>query len=280
MLMALMVLALTEVSCGSRTGLLQDDGGAAMVDLRRPLLDRGPLLDQLPLDQFWPLDDAAGPCRGATSWGFVTDAPYTKPPNLDREFSGVLAYDGPITVPLASSPLFTREVQLVDDYSGQVQLVLQYYMPPGHQLPVRVGEVYTFILRRRQMFEGQAEALVIRRPTSGLWPLLFAGDPAAYGQALDFDDTLIAPLTLSQRVNPDCGAPSACGAGARTAWLRFRATTGAGISEVELEQNESGAISMMGTDYRAMNVASHIVALPCADESRSHASWFLIAQKY
>lgn len=269
-------LLLASSGCGSRTALQQPHDGALFIHpdaaLARPDSSR-PDSSRPPLDQ-------AATCPAASRWGFVTDAPPTKPTTIDREFTGQLAYHGPITVPLASAPFFDHEIRLLDDYSGQTLLVLQYYLPAGYELPVKTGEVYTFILRRRLMFEGYAEALVIQRPTSGLWPLLFVGDPSTNGPALERDDKLMAPLTVAPEKDPRCSATAvACGSDAFLDRLRFRATTGAGISEVLLEQGWSGIVTMMGVEYVVMNVAAYRVGQPCADESPTHASWFALIKR-
>jgi len=270
------LLAVVLAGCGARRVGQQQDA-APVVDGRSTVDARVPDGSTVRPDAATPrLDAALANCVPTLQWGFVSDAPPTDA--QDYEVSGSIAYLGPVTEPLASNPQFDRELQLVDE-EGRRVLLLQYFLPPGLDLPVGRDGAYTFIIRRRWVFEGRAEALVIRRQTSGLWPLLFVGEPGLMGQALDLDDELISPVTIEQLEDRPCELTATiCGTGAHLDRLRFRVTTGAGVRQLELAQGERGALSFFGVSYDLLNLASYRVARPCPGEPDARLSYLLLAR--
>ncbi|MBW2735292.1 MAG: hypothetical protein JRH20_23150, partial [Deltaproteobacteria bacterium] len=253
-----LVWLLLFVGCGSRVP--QQDGALA-ADQRSPdsSVDAWITTDTRP-----PVDVQAN-CAPPLRWGFTTTALDDADDDYESTFeaTGKLGYWGPMTEPLASSPEFRREVRLVDDYSGQTILTLHYYLPEGVELPLVEGEVYTFTIRSRWMWEGRALALLISKPDRVPWPLIFIGEPALVGQALDLDDALMAPVSIERVAGPACAITATiCGEGASVDSLRFQFSTGAGVVETELAPGESSALQVFGKDYAVTNLASHHIETP------------------
>jgi hypothetical protein len=234
-------------------------------------------------DQAVPLRDDAGGCGGPElQMGLVTNvfdgAPKT---TLELSFPGEIAYHGPLTQPLASSPLLDHEIQVLDVASG-AKKIIQYYLPAGLELPLTVskGSLYTVIVQRR-FIPGQTftEALVIKGNTPGPWPFVVIMEPATYGQALDPDDPLISPLTVELLESSACPGPSSPGCPPLYIdRLRFEATTGAGLIAAELNQREVIGLTLFGHKMRIANVASWHQRPACSTGVETRMRYLLVAE--
>lgn len=276
---ALLLLA----GCGGRSVSWNDASGDDLAvrpsDGPPILFETAPTPDQAP-----PIirDDAGG-CGGPElQMGLVSNvfdgAPKT---TLELSFAGEIDYHGPLTQPLASSPLFDREIQLVDAASG-TKKVIQYHLPAGLELPLTVGQgmLYTVTVRRR-MIPGVSftEALVIKGNTPGPWPFVVIMEPATYGQSLDPDDKLISPLTVELLESSACPGPSSPGCGPLYIdRLRFEATTGAGLIAAELNQREVIGLTMFGRKMRIANVASWHQRPACSTGVETRLRYLLVAE--
>lgn len=211
--------------------------------------------------------------------GFVTDLKPDSSSRSDTVVTGKVTYLGSITDPLASSPLFKREVTLEGDPKIP-SLTVQYYLPPHRELPVKVGGTYTFIIRRRRVGMGsRTAAWIIKRPTSGLPPLLMVAEPATYGQALDSGDKLIAPLRVERIRQTGCPSVGRGCSQKTTDRLRFSASTGAGNNSVEVAQAEAATLSIFGKSYSVIDVASWHLVQPCPDAQASRAAYLVVIDK-
>lgn len=267
-----LILSLALAACGSRAAV-QDDGSTTKAD-------SGPGAN----DVFVPRPDLLGPtsdarvhCAPTLHWGFVTDAPPPAGVQERYEVTGQVHYWGPIREPLASSPRFEREVELVDEATGQA-LIVQYYLPENIELPIAHAGTYTFVIYSRVYWGGTARALVIEDPAARPWSVLFVGEPATGGQALDFDDAAFGPVTIESIPGPPCEITATiCGQDAYQDALRFSFSTGAGIEEATVSPGETAPLLIFGAEYRVTNIWSYHVDFPCDDAPDSIASYLIVA---
>lgn len=191
----------------------------------------------------------------------------------DYLISGTLVYKGPITEPLASNPLFDREIRVAHDGS---ESTLQYYLPAGLELPVEIGNPYEVTYRIRSGFEGYAVGVIIKRPTSGLHPLLFVGDTGTYGRAFDPDEPLMSPLRITTESEPLCPTEpdTECAGTIYRDMMVFDSSTGGMTTAIRLAQGRSGQLSVFGTSFTVVNLASTRIQPTCPDASGGQVSYF------
>jgi hypothetical protein len=263
-------------ACGGRS-VSWSDGGR---DSAPPAADHGPITQGDLLarpDKALPIRDDAGGCGGPElQMGLVSTffdgLPKT---TLTETVNGEIDYHGPLTYPLASSPLFAHEIQIQNR-------IIQYYLPAGVTLPLTVkqGALYSVTMKRR-FIPGSTftEALVIKASVPGPWPFVLIMEPATYGQALDPDDPIISPLKVKLLESSDCPtSPSPSCAPLYIDRLRFEATTGAGLIAAELEQGEVIGLTMFGRKMRLANVASWHQRPACPSGTETAMSYLLVTE--
>lgn len=227
--------------------------------------------------------DTGNPCHAeALAMGFVvqTDvAPQQPEPDvIQYEITGELVYHGSITEPLATDPAFDREAQLADG-QGRISIV-QYHLPLEQKLPVEQNSDYIFTYRERNGFAGYATGLVIKRPTSGLTPLLFVGDNGVFGRAFTPEDPLMHPLKVYREQRPECPVEPLiqCPDSAHY-WdrLRFDSSTGGQQTEIEINQTEYGRLPVFGDDFWVLNLVSVHHAPLCGPDDVGEKTGYLAA---
>ncbi len=265
-LLAALSLTLGQISCKERSV-----GGST---------DAGPRDGAVDADGF-VTPDAATPCgeqrlHMGLVWATQVTPDEPEPGLMVYEVAGTVTYLGPITVPLATNPAFDHEVQ-IDEGDGH-QTVVQYYLPPGHSLPVQQGNPYTFWLRHRQGFEDSAIGMVITRPTSGLAPLLLVADTGSYGRAFSPEDPAMTPLKVHVEPRPECPAEPdpECGGNVLQDQLRFDSSTGGVITDVVAVQGATAELSLFGDPWRVTNLASTHVDQPCMDDPGMQVSYLAV----
>jgi len=263
-------------ACSTRTVSWSDgalDGPVAPTD-SRPATDRPFVPDQARRD--------AATCGGPELAMGLVSTMFDGVPSttLTRTLPGQVIYHGPVTQPLASSPLFDREIQFAAQTGKTV--VIQYYLPGGLQLFLNVGgnALYTITIKRHFIPNLTfTEALVITANEPGPWPFVLIAEPATYGQALDPDDPLISPLKVKLLESQDCPVSTTpnC-APLYIDRLRFEATTGAGLVAAELEQGEVIGLSLFGQKMQIANLASYHQRPACPDGVEWRTSYLLVRQ--
>lgn len=215
--------------------------------------------------------------------GFVIGThiqPQHPEPMIDDYYvDGTVFYMGAITVPLASNPLFDREVQVMHA-DGQAT-ILQYYLPQNLDLPLQEGLEVNLVFRRRNGFEGYTVGVVIHRPTSGLPPLLFVGETGAYGRAFEAEDPLMNPVKVYAMPDPNCPThpdPMGCGTVHLDALL-FDTSTGGVITQLELYQGQSGSLPVFGQPFYMLNMASTRVVPGCLDDPAGRVAFLAIIEQ-
>ena len=197
----------------------------------------------------------------------------------DYHVDGQVSYMGPITVPLASNPMFDREVQIMHG-DGQAS-ILQYYLPLNLDLPLTMGLNINLVFRRRNGFEGYTVGIVIRRPTSGLPPLLFVGETGQWGRAFEDEDPVMSPVKVYPVEDPNCPTyedPTGCGT-VYTDKLLFDTSTGGIITQILLYQGETGPLEVFGVPFTMVNMASTDIDPGCPDGPGGRVAFLAITQE-